>query len=137
MRDVVTVATSSIESMSAGELESAIQRLPESEQQRARNIRLDRPRQAFVAGRLLLRSTVARIAGVRPEDVGIDLEPTGRPVLTGELRDYFVSIAHSGPRVVVGVAKSPIGVDVEQLRQVAPSPQLMARVCSPDELLPA
>ena len=134
MDDVVTIASSSADTMSSDELAQATQRLTESEQQRASNIRLERPRRAFVLGRLLLRSTVARVADVPPDDVGIELEPTGRPALTGALRQYFVSIAHSGGHVVVGVAKRQIGVDVEQLRQSAPSPQLMARVCSPEEL---
>jgi 4'-phosphopantetheinyl transferase len=134
VREVVTLAASSTEAMSSDELDEASQRLPESEQQRASNIRLDRPRKAFVLGRLLLRSTVARVAGVPADDVGIELEPTGRPGLTGELSRYFVSIAHGGCHVLVGVATRQIGVDVEKLRQSAPSPQLMARVCSPDEL---
>jgi 4'-phosphopantetheinyl transferase len=120
--------------MSDDELNEASRRLTESERQRARSIRLERPLRAFVVGRLLLRSTVARIAGVPPDEVGIELEPTGRPVLTGALSHYFVSIAHSGCYVVVGVAQRQIGVDVEQLRQSAPSPRLMARVCSPEEL---
>ena len=134
MGDVVTIASSSTEAMSDDELNEASRRLTESERQRARSIRLERPLRAFVVGRLLLRSTVARIAGVPPDEVGIELEPTGRPVLTGALSHYFVSIAHSGCYVVVGVAQRQIGVDVEQLRQSAPSPRLMARVCSPEEL---
>lgn len=134
MGDVVTTASSSTEAMSDDELNEASRRLTESERQRARSIRLERPRRAFVVGRLLLRSTVARIASVPPDEVGIELEPTGRPVLAAALSHYFVSIAHSGCYVVVGVAQRRIGVDVEQLRQSAPSPQLMARVCSPEEL---
>jgi 4'-phosphopantetheinyl transferase len=132
--DVVTVASSSTDAMSDDELNEASRRLTESERQRARSIRLERPRRAFVVGRLLLRSTVARIAGVPPDEVAIELEPTGRPVLTGALSHYFVSIAHSGCYVVVGVAQRQIGVDVEQLRQSGPSPRLMARVCSLEEL---
>ncbi len=134
MRDVVTIAASSTEGMSSDELEEASQRLPESEQRRAIDIRLERARRAFVVGRLLVRATVARIADVPPDDVVMELEPTGRPVLTGALNQYFVSIAHSGWQVIVGVATRQVGVDVEQLRQSAPSPRLMARVCSPDEL---
>lgn len=134
MGDVVTIATSSTEGMSDDELDETSGRLTAAEQQRATTIRLERPRRAFVVARLLLRSTVARIADVRPDEVGIELEPTGRPVLTGKLSEYFVSIAHSGCYVMIGVAKSQIGVDVEQLRSDAPSPRLMARVCSPDEL---
>jgi phosphopantetheinyl transferase len=132
--DIVTVASTSTEAMSADELDEAIQRLTRPERQRASNIRLETPRAAFVAGRLLVRTTVARIAGVPLEDVVIELEATGRPVLTGALSHYFVSIAHSGSHVVVGVANEQVGVDVERLRQSAPSPRLMARVCSPDEL---
>ncbi|HEY3922934.1 MAG TPA: 4'-phosphopantetheinyl transferase superfamily protein [Acidothermaceae bacterium] len=132
--DLVTVASTSTEAMSPDELAEAIQRLTAHEQRRASDIRLERPRRSFVVGRLLLRSTVARIAGVRPEEVVIEVEPSGRPVLTGALSRYFVSIAHSGAHVVVAVANEQIGVDVEELRQSAPSPQLMARVCSPDEL---
>jgi 4'-phosphopantetheinyl transferase len=132
--DLVTVASTSTEAMSLDELDEAIQRLTAPEQRRASGIRLERPRRSFVVGRLLLRSTVARLAAVRPDEVVIELEPSGRPVLTGALSHYFVSIAHSGSHVVVGVANEQIGVDVEQLRQSAPSPQLMARVCSPDEL---
>ena len=134
MSDVVTIASSSTEAMSSGELEEATDRLPESEQLRASSIRLDRPRRAFVLGRILLRSAVARIAGVPPDDVVIELEQSGRPLLAGALSTYFVSIAHSGCHVVVGVAQRQVGVDVEQLRQAAPSPRLMARVCSPAEL---
>jgi phosphopantetheinyl transferase len=132
--DVVTIASTSTDAMSCDELDVATQRITEPEQLRARNIRLETPRAAFVVGRLLLRTTVARIADVPFEDVVIELEASGRPVLTGALSDYFVSIAHSGSRVVVGVANQQFGVDVEQWRQSAPSPQLMARVCSPDEL---
>ncbi len=134
MGDLVTVATTSTDAMSSDELDEAIQRLPEPEQLRASRIRAETPRAAFVVGRLLLRSTVARIAAVLPKYVAIELESTGRPVLTGALGGYFVSIAHSGPHVVVGFANQQIGVDVEQFRQSAPSPRLMARVCSADEL---
>jgi 4'-phosphopantetheinyl transferase len=132
--DRVTVASTSTEDMSLDELGYAIQRLTTPEQRRANDIGLERPRRSFVVGRLLLRSTVARIAGVRPEEVVIEVEPSGRPVLTGAFSHYFVSIAHSGSHVVVAVANEQIGVDVEELRQSATSPQLMARVCSPDEL---
>ena len=119
MGDVVAVASSSTEEMSSDELDQASQRLPEEERRRTTNIRLETPRAAFVVGRLLLRTTVAHIADVPPEDVAIELESTGRPVLTGALSHYFVSIAHSGSHVVVGVAKRQIGVDVEQLAAVS------------------
>ncbi len=134
MRDMVTVAATSSEGMSAAELDAFIARLPEAEQLRAAGMRLDSRRRAFVLGRTLLRSAVASLAGISSDDVVVRIEPTGRPVLTGELSNYFVSIAHSGSHVVVAVARRQVGVDVERWRQSVPSPRLMARVCSPDEL---
>jgi phosphopantetheinyl transferase len=84
--------------------------------------------------RTLLRAAVARVAGVPPENVGVEIEPSGRPVLTGALSRLFVSIAHSGSYVVVGVANRPVGVDVELLRHSPRFQQVAARVCSPAQL---
>jgi 4'-phosphopantetheinyl transferase len=134
MRDVVTVAATSSDGMSAADLDTFIKRLPEPEQLRATAMRLDSRRRNFVLGRTLLRASVARIAGVASDDVVVRIEPSGRPVLAGSLSNVFVSIAHSGSYIVVGVAKRPVGVDVERVRQLASFPRVAARVCSPDEL---
>jgi 4'-phosphopantetheinyl transferase len=134
MRDVVTVAATSSDGLSAPDLDAFAKRLPEHEQDRATAMRLESRRRNFVLGRVLLRAAVARVADVRPEHVGVEIEPSGRPVLTGPLSSFFVSIAHSGSDVIVGIAKRPIGVDVEQLRHLAMFRQVAARVCSPDEL---
>jgi len=134
MRDMVTVAATSSEGMSAAELDAFIVRLPEPEQLRAAGMRLDSRRRSFVLGRILLRSAVARLAGISPDDVVVRIEPSGRPVLAGSLSELFVSIAHSGPYVVVAVANRPVGVDVERVRQVASFRQVAARVCSFQEM---
>ena len=134
MRDVVTVAVTSSKGMSADALDTLIQRLPEHEQRRATAMRLDSRRRNFVLGRTLLRAAVASGAGVRPEAVVVEIEPSGRPVLAPPLNSFSVSIAHSGCYVVVGVANRPIGVDVEQLRHSVRFPRVAVRVCSPDEL---
>ncbi len=133
MRDVVTVAATSSEGMSAAELDAFVERLPRHEQLRANAMRLD-PGRNFVLGRTLLRAAVARVAGVGPGDVVVEIEPGGRPVLAGPLSGFFVSIAHSGCYIVVGVARRPVGVDVEQLRHSAGFARVAARVCSTDEL---
>ncbi|HZV26413.1 MAG TPA: 4'-phosphopantetheinyl transferase superfamily protein, partial [Acidothermaceae bacterium] len=134
MRDMVTVAATSSEGMSAAELDALISRLPEAERMRAAGMRLEARRRAFVLGRALLRSAVAPLGGVSPDAVVVRIEPSGRPVLAGSLSDLFVSIAHSGAYVVVAVATRPVGVDVERVRQLARFSQVAARVCSPDEL---
>jgi 4'-phosphopantetheinyl transferase len=134
MRDVVTVAVTSSEGMSGADLDALVIRMPENEQRRATAIRLDSRRRSFVLGRMLLRAAVARVAGVRPDEVAVDIEPSGRPVLAGSLKPLSVSIAHSGRYVVVAVAKRPVGVDVEQLRHLASFPRVAARVCSTQEM---
>jgi len=131
---MVTVAATSSEGLSAAELDALIQRLPEQEQRRAISMRLDSRRRNFVLGRTLLRAAVARIAGTNTADVVVEIQPSGRPVLAPPLNNFFVSIAHSGCYVVVGVANRPIGVDVEQLRHSVRFPRVAARVCSLDEL---
>jgi 4'-phosphopantetheinyl transferase len=134
MRDVVTVAVTSSEGMSGADLDAFVIRMPESEQRRATAMRLDSRRCSFVLGRMLLRAAVARVAGVRPDEVAVDIEPSGRPVLAGSLKPLSVSIAHSGRYVVVAVAKRPLGVDVELLRHSPRFQQVAARVCSPAQL---
>jgi phosphopantetheinyl transferase len=134
MRDVVTVAVTSSEGMSGADLDVFINRLPESEHRRATGMRLDARRRSFVLGRTLLRAAVARVAGVGPDEVVVEIEPGGRPVLAGPLKPLSVSIAHSGRYVVVAVANRPVGVDVEQLRQLASFPRVVARVCSTQEM---
>jgi 4'-phosphopantetheinyl transferase len=134
MRDVVSVAATSTEGISVAELDALTERLPEPERRRATGLRLESRRRSFVLGRVLLRATVARRTGVRPEEVALEIEPSGRPVLAAPLNGFSVSISHSGCFVVVGVAKRHIGVDVERLRQSTRFPQVAARVCSPREL---
>ena len=134
MRDVVSVAATSTEGISVAELDALVERLPEPERRRASRLHLESRRRSFVIGRVLLRTTVARRTGVRPDEVVLEIEPSGRPVLAAPLKEFSVSISHSGGFVVVGVANRHIGVDVERLRQSVRFPQVAARVCSPREL---
>jgi 4'-phosphopantetheinyl transferase len=134
MSDVVTVATTSIVGMTPSELEQLTQRLPVHERDRAAQMRTDAQRRSFAVGRLLLRAVVARAGSVTPDDVTVDIEPTGRLVVVGPLSRFSVSIAHSGDYVVAAVAQRAVGVDVEQLPSSPRHPGLVARVCSPDEL---
>jgi phosphopantetheinyl transferase len=130
----VRVASTSIGGMTAIELAEFTNRLPDHERARAAQLRTDAQRRSFVIGRLLLRSVVAAAGEAAPDDVTIDVESAGRPVIVGALSRFSVSIAHSGDYVVAAVAQLAVGVDVEQLPSSARHPGLVARVCSPDEL---
>jgi phosphopantetheinyl transferase len=130
----VRVSSTSIAGLTAIELVELTHRLPQHERDRAAQLRTDAQRRSFVIGRLLLRSLVAGAAEAAPDDVRIDVESAGRPVVVGALSRFSVSIAHSGDYVVAAVAQRAVGVDVEQLPSSPRHPGLVARVCSPDEL---
>jgi phosphopantetheinyl transferase len=134
MSDEVCVASSAIIGMTPSELDLLTQRLPVHERDRAAHMRTDEQRRSFVMGRLLLRTVVARAGDGTPEDVAVDLESAGRPVVVGPFSRFSVSIAHSGDYVVAAAALRAVGVDVEQVPSAPRHPGLVERVCSPDEL---
>ncbi len=89
------------------------------ERERWAGYRHDADRDRFVVGCALAKTVIAACTGTRQADVSFDRtcpecgRPHGKPALrTGALE---FSVAHSGEVVGVAVARSPVGVDVEQL----------------------
>ena len=103
----------------------------------------DAERARFLGAAVLMREVAAELAGCDRADVGLHracpdcAEPHGRPVPTGAAAGWHVSASHSGLHVLVGGAARPLGVDVEVVRAVPPSPRLLERVLAPGEAVPA
>jgi 4'-phosphopantetheinyl transferase len=97
--------------------------LDATEQQRLAAYRRDEDRQRFLVGCALAKTVLAGYAGLRPADMRFDRtcaqcgRPHGKPVIKGGAFAHSVShsVSHSGDLVAVAVARSPVGVDVEQL----------------------
>jgi 4'-phosphopantetheinyl transferase len=93
--------------------------LDETEQGRRAAYRRAEDRERFVVGCALAKTVLARYSGQRPADVRFDRacatcgRPHGKPVAAGLGLEH--SVSHSGDLVAVAVARSPVGVDVEQL----------------------
>ena len=93
--------------------------LDETERRRWAAYRRDEDRERFLTGCALAKTALARYTGRRPADVLFDRtcgqcgEPHGKPVLAGGGVQH--SVAHSGDLIAVAVARTPVGVDVEQL----------------------
>jgi 4'-phosphopantetheinyl transferase len=93
--------------------------LDETEQQRWAKYRRDADRERFLVGCALAKTVLAGYAGLRPADVHFDRtcarcgRPHGKPVVKGSALSH--SVTHSGDLVAVAVARTPVGVDVEQL----------------------
>jgi 4'-phosphopantetheinyl transferase len=93
--------------------------LDDIEQQRWAAYRHDADRERFLVGCALAKTALAGYAGLRPADVHFDRtcarcgRPHGKPVVKGSALSH--SVTHSGDLVAVAVARTPVGVDVEQL----------------------
>ena len=91
--------------------------LDEAERNRWEAYRREADRDRFLVGCALAKAVIAGHAGRRPQDVHFDRtcrrcgRPHGKPAAGGGLEH---SVTHSGDLVAVAVARSPVGVDVEQ-----------------------
>jgi len=89
------------------------------ERERWAGYRRDADRARFVVGCALAKTVIAACTGTRPAEVSFDRtcpecgRPHGKPALRAGTLEF--SVAHSGDVVGVAVARSPVGVDVEQL----------------------
>jgi phosphopantetheinyl transferase len=95
-------------------LRAGLARLGADEQLRARGIRHPGARARFVAGRRLLRDTLAELRpALRDVDDLLDVDPTGLVSVRGH-PDLAVSISHTPGLVAVAVSTAgPVGIDVE------------------------
>jgi 4'-phosphopantetheinyl transferase len=103
--------------------------LDATERRRWAAYRREEDRARFLAGCALAKTALARYTGLRPADVRFDRtcdqcgEPHGKPVIDAGVIESGVieggavehSVAHSGDLIAVAVARTPVGVDVEQL----------------------
>jgi 4'-phosphopantetheinyl transferase len=93
-------------------------------------------RDRFTVAAALLRLVAGRLTGLAPDRVPVERtcdrcgRPHGKPRITGY--DVHVSVSHSGDRVAVATAAVPVGVDVEQVREL-PLAELGAHTLGPGE----
>jgi 4'-phosphopantetheinyl transferase len=71
------------------------------------------------AARELAVHSAALVAGVRADEVQLEHDSTGRPVLGGAIEGLHISISHSRGVVAVALTElAPLGVDIEVMRPV-------------------
>jgi hypothetical protein len=105
----------------------------EEEHRRAESTSSTTARQAFLAGRRLVRNVLSCWLSVDPLKLAIRLSSEGRPYLFGDSVPFF-SITHSGDLVMVAFSKEKIGADMELERQLD-SVALASRFFSNQEAL--
>lgn len=113
------------------------------EHERARLAAFRRPADAarYLAAHALVRITLAERLGIAPAAIVLDRtcrcgKPHGKPRLALPHADAaHFSLTHSGERVGVALSGAgPVGLDVEQLRELTDLEALAAHALSPTEL---
>ncbi len=122
-------------SVSGTDLNHLLATLSDDERRRAGRYHRPGDRDRFIAGRGLLRTTLARYIGRPARDLRFGAGPYGKPVLAGEVVDQpSFSLAHSGDLVIVGIIQGrEIGVDVERVLSAGDEDDVAAIVFSSRE----
>lgn len=82
---------------------------------------LDDDRETYAAAHILARRALGKVIGCEPSAVSLYAEgcsqcgePHGRPIVKG-IPDLGVSLSHTSGAVLIGIARTSIGVDVENV----------------------
>jgi len=96
--------------------------LDEQERQRAARFVRDGDRHSYLSAHLALRHLLGRQLAVPPRELAFAREPCplcdephGRPRVAGADPAVHFSLSHSGELVLLGIAGTPVGVDVEEV----------------------
>lgn len=99
---------------------------------RDRRYAFDRDRRRHLAGRGALRRILARYTGAHPLDLWFETGEWGKPWLRGWPHLRF-SFSHSGDAALCAVARTEVGIDIEEVRPVESMFDLARRYFSPAE----
>lgn len=109
--------------------------LDAAERERARRFVFDRHRRWYTAARTALRSIVGGYLGIEPAAVPLELEELGRPRLAMPAAVLDFNLSHTDGLALLAVARGgPLGVDVEQFREMSDTEALAKRFYAGDEI---
>jgi 4'-phosphopantetheinyl transferase len=128
--DEVTVCVLQLDA-SVAALEELSSSLTDEERSRADRYRVASARCQFVMTRATLRQILGAHLGVPPPEVPIGHTGAGKPVLTGG--DLHFNVTHTDGLALIALARQPVGIDVERVREIANPDGLVSRFFSPHE----
>jgi len=118
------------------ELQNLLATLSSDELVRANRFRFDEHRRRFIAGRGILRSILSSYLNIKPQEVGFDYEPRGKPMLAASLAKsgLLFNLSHSEGLALCGVNyRRKIGIDLECMRSLSDLESLAQRFFLPQE----
>jgi 4'-phosphopantetheinyl transferase len=98
----------------------ALDVLTGEERERVSRFRRAADAASFAAGRALMRLALAELVGVAPGELVFDTwcelhaSPHGKPRLVEPATDLDFSLSRAGARLMLAIARVPVGVDVER-----------------------
>ncbi len=108
--------------------------LTETERVRAQRYRRPQAQAQFVRCRAQLRRWLGSCLRTDPHRVAISYANHGKPVLAEPACGLHFSVAHSGPVGLIGLARAPLGVDVEAARSIPDLTGLVHRFFNATEI---
>ncbi|GGJ52730.1 4'-phosphopantetheinyl transferase family protein [Deinococcus roseus] len=112
-------------------LSSCLNTLSLQEHQRRERLTTSLLQRQFAAARGQLRFLLSRYLKASPADLRLSSTPRGKPFLQ-DFPDLHFNVSHSGHTLLIGVARSPLGVDVEHIPPDF-NPLELLRFFSPEE----
>ncbi len=99
-------------------------------QEKCRRILKEKEKRLCIAADWLAKNALSKVLQIPMTEIDIKVSPDGKPYLEGN--PVYFSISHSGNRVCCVVADTPVGIDVEQIRNI--SLNCAERICTKNEL---
>lgn len=107
--------------------------LSEDELKRADRFYFEHDRHRFIVGRGKLRSLLARYLQVAPDGIEFRYSAKGKPMLANVEQGLHFNLSHSGGLALYAIASEPVGIDLEQIRDLSDAQQLAKRFFIPAE----
>lgn len=109
--------------------------LSKDERERAWGFQFERDRECYIHSRVALRLLLGRYLRTAPQAVAIFAGSYGRPMLAARANGLQFNLSHSGDALLVGVTlHSPLGIDVELVRDVPDFLTIAKRHFAPSEI---
>jgi 4'-phosphopantetheinyl transferase len=99
--------------------------LDDSERKRAENYKIRRVAEQFLLVRSELKRQLGQLLNCEPRHVVINLRPDGKPEISDS--NWHFNVSHSGEFAMIAISHQPIGVDVEQIREMPNARDLLKR----------
>ena len=121
---------------SATRLRALCRLLSNDEEQRARQLKLERHRRHWIVGRAMLRTILSCYVGVPPEVIRFEFSDHGKPALALDdvLPRVHFNLAHSNELALLAVTDiGPVGVDLEWMKEIDDMDAVVRRFFSRSE----